>query len=165
MNFLKHGSATCPPISTKPSKPSNEVLVVGLGCFWGPQPRYLALDGVSRCVVGYAGGHEPNPTYKRMKDYTECVLVEFDPDVVTFEDLLIEFGRMHSPTSSWTRQYRSVIFYSNEEQKEQAEEFLDGLRASSRGELYTKIEPMSKFYKAEEYHQNYITKASGKSLY
>lgn len=120
---------------------------------------------MSRCVVGYAGGKEPNPTYKRMMDYTECVLVEFDPEVVTFEDLLIEFGNMHSPTSPRSRQYRSVIFYSNEEQKMIAEEYLDGLRTASRGEIYTKVEPMTEFYKAEEYHQNYIAKASGKRYF
>lgn len=123
------------------------------------------MKGVNRCVVGYAGGHEPNPSYRQMKDFTECVLVEFDRTVVSFEDLLIEFGKMHSPTSPRSRQYRSVIFYSNDEQKEQAEEYLEGLRGSTRGEIYTKVEKMTKFYKGEEYHQNYIAKMSGKSLY
>jgi peptide-methionine (S)-S-oxide reductase len=123
------------------------------------------MKGVNRCVVGYAGGHEPNPTYRQMKDFTECVLVEFDQTVVSFEDLLIEFGKMHSPTSPRSRQYRSVIFYSNDDQKEQAEEYLQGLRGSTRREIYTKVEKMTKFYKGEEYHQNYIAKMSGKSLY
>jgi len=123
------------------------------------------MEGVLRCVVGYAGGHEPNPTYKQMKDFTECCLVEFDPSAVSLEDLLIEFGRMHSPTSQRSRQYRSVISYSNEEQKETAEEYVDGLKSSQRGEIYTKVEKMTKFYQAEEYHQNYIAKMSGKSLY
>lgn len=123
------------------------------------------MKGVNRCVVGYAGGHEPNPTYRQMKDFTECVLVEFDRTVVSFEDLLIEFGKMHRATSPRSRQYRSVIFYSNDEQKEQAEEYLEGLRGSTRGEIYTKVEKMTKFYKGEEYHQNYIAKMSGKSLY
>ena len=91
------------------------------------------MEGVLRCVVGYAGGHEPNPTYKQMKDFTECCLVEFDPSAVSLEDLLIEFGRMHSPTSQRSRQYRSVIFCSNEEQKEIAEEYVDGLKSSHRG--------------------------------
>uniref|UniRef100_A0A7R9Z4T8 peptide-methionine (S)-S-oxide reductase n=1 Tax=Pseudictyota dubia TaxID=2749911 RepID=A0A7R9Z4T8_9STRA len=99
-----------------------------------------------------------------MKDYTECVLVEFDPKVVTFEELLVDFGRMHTPTAS-SRQYRSVIFYSNQEQQEQAEEFLEGLRGTYRGvrEVATKIEPMTRFYKAEEYHQHYIAKRQGNS--
>jgi peptide-methionine (S)-S-oxide reductase len=92
-------------------------------------------------------------------------LVEFDPSAVSLEDLLIEFGRMHSPTSQRSRQYRSVIFYLNEEQKETAEEYVDGLKSSHRGEIYTKVEKMTKFYQAEEYHQNYIAKMSGKSLY
>lgn len=120
---------------------------------------------MTRCVVGYAGGKESNPTYNRIKDYTEAVLVEFDPSKVSYEELLFEFGRMHSPTSpSWGTQYRSVIWYTNEDQKEEAEQYLEDLAVSTKKEVHTKLEPMSgtEFYKAEEYHQHYIEKASGK---
>ena len=120
---------------------------------------------MNRCVVGYAGGKEPNPTYNRIKDYTEAVPVEYDPSKVSYEELLFEFGRMHSPTSqSWSTQYRSAIWYTNEDQKEEAEQYLEDLAISTKKQVYTKLEPMAgtEFYKAEEYHQHYIEKASGK---
>ena len=99
---------------------------------------------MTRCVVGYAGGKESNPTYNRIKDYTEAVLVEFDPSKVSYEELLFEFGRMHSPTSpSWGTQYRSIIWYTNEDQKEEAEQYLEDLAVSTKKEVHTKLEPMS----------------------
>lgn len=102
-----------------------------------------------------------------MKDYTECILVEFDPSKVTYEDLLVEFSRLHSPHARRKTQYRSLILYANEEQRDLAEEFLDGLKAGTmRNEsVQTDLEPFTKFFMGEEYHQNYLAKATGKTKF
>ena len=118
------------------------------------------MNGVVRCVVGYSGGKELNPTYKSIKDHTEALLVEFDPKIVSYDDLLINWSRMHSPTNPYSkRQYRAAVWYLNEDQKEEAKGILEGMKAMARGKLVTsKVEKVTRFYRAEEYHQNYLAK-------
>lgn len=112
--------------------------------------------------MGYAGGREPSPTYRSMKDYTECVLVEYDPAKITYERLLEEFAGMGGGRRSHSRQYRSVVMYADERQREKAEAFVDEQKARGRGGFYaTGIEPFTEFYRGEEYHQNYHAKAMG----
>lgn len=112
-------------------------------------------------MVGYAGGSTPNPTYKRIMDYTEAYLIEFDENVISYEDLIVEWARTHSPTRQTSRQYRSVLFYGDDEQKEIAQDALRGLSQKYVGssvKLHVDIEKWTKFYQAEEYHQNYLKK-------
>jgi peptide-methionine (S)-S-oxide reductase len=142
----------CPEVPLQP-RPDRELCMVACGCFWGPQPKFQALAGVDRCVVGYAGGIQPNPTYASIQDYTEALLVEFDPSVVSYTELLNLWQTMQSGYSS-KRQYRSAIMYLNEEQAEVAREL-------TKGEKYVDVEPATKFYLAEEYHQDHHKKMNG----
>jgi len=119
------------------------------------------MEGVERCVVGYSGGKQLKPTYRSIKDHTEALLIEFNPDVVSYEDLLISWSRMHSPTSSAKCQYRSAVWYLNDDQRVAAEEILEGMKAYTRGKVTSKVEPVTRFYRAEEYHQNYLAKQGG----
>mmetsp|Transcript_3232 Transcript_3232/g.4713 ORF Transcript_3232/g.4713 Transcript_3232/m.4713 type:complete len:120 (+) Transcript_3232:237-596(+) len=117
------------------------------------------MDGVIRTVVGYTGGEEKNPTYRRIKDATESILIEYDPDIMPYEDILVEWSRMHSPISKRKTQYRSAIFYADEEQKKIAEETVKAMKSAlGVSKVFTGIEPVSAFYRAEEYHQNYLNK-------
>ena len=94
-------------------------------------------------------------------DHTEALLIEFDPNVVAYEDLLITWSRMHSPTSTAKCQYRSAVWYLNEDQQAEAEGVLDGMKAITSGTVTSKVEPVTRFYRAEEYHQNYLSKKGG----
>lgn len=111
--------------------------------------------------VGYSGGEKLDPTYKKILDHTEAMLIEFDPTVITYEELLIEWSRMHSPNYKNKCQYRSAVWYLNEEQMEAAEEVVAGMKAVAREELYTSVEPATRFYKGEEYHQKFMSKQRG----
>lgn len=116
------------------------------------------MKGVVRVVVGYSGGHQLYPNYNRMLDHTESVLIEFDPKFVSFEDILIEWSQMNYPYTKQKCQYRSAVFYVDEEQKEIAETLLEGLKANApKGtQLFVDIEPVTRFYEAERYHQDYL---------
>lgn len=131
--------------------------------FTGPQPRFQKMKGVARVVVGYSGGKQLKPNYRKMLDHTESVLIEFDPKVTTYEDILIEWTRMDYPYSRQKAQYRSAVFYVDEEQKEVVEEVVEGIKASApRGQnVYVDIESATRFYQGEEYHQNYLEKNRG----
>ena len=96
-------------------------------------------------------------------DSTEAIMLEYDPTLVSFRQLLVEWSRQHSPFSlAYSRQYRSVIFYADEQEKEIAENFLEELRGMYNNiKIYTTVEPMTAFYKAEEYHQHYLAKLTG----
>lgn len=140
----------------------------GTGCFWCTEAVYESLDGVLGAVSGYEGGHKPNPTYKEVctgtTGHAECVEVSYDPAKITYQDLLEAFFRSHDPTSLNRQgedvgtQYRSVIFYHNEEQKQLAETAkaeLDKSGAYTRP-IVTEISPTETFYEAEAYHQSYF---------
>jgi peptide-methionine (S)-S-oxide reductase len=145
-----------------------EIATFGTGCFWCTEAVMESLDGVKKVISGYSGGHDPNPNYKDVctgaTGHAECVEVTFDPNVITYADLLEAFFRSHDPTSLNRQgndvgtQYRSAIFYHNEEQKalaEQAKIELNKSGAYSKP-IVTEITKASKFYVAEDYHQNYF---------
>jgi peptide-methionine (S)-S-oxide reductase len=113
--------------------------------------------GVDRCIVGYSGGVAPDPTYRNIQDYSEALLIEFDPTVSSYEKILKLWRGMHTPYPS-NRQYRSAIMYLNEEQEKIAKEFC-------KGEKNVDVEPATEFYLAEEYHQNYINKSMASRVY
>jgi peptide methionine sulfoxide reductase MsrA len=109
------------------------------------------VEGVTRCVVGYTGGVQDEPTYKHICDYTEALLVEFDPLTVSYKDILKEWWSMATPYPS-NLQYRTAVWYLNEEQKEEIHEVL-GPNVKN-----VDVEPATQFFMAEEYHQNFINK-------
>jgi methionine-S-sulfoxide reductase len=124
-----------------------------------PQLRLEKLNGVARCTVGYSGGKEADPTYQSIKDYTEALFVEFDPSVVSYEDLVVSWTQMHKPNYKRNCQYRSAVWYLGEEQKDtSSEEVVEGWQASAGELLFTSVEPATSFYKGEEYHQYFLTK-------
>jgi peptide methionine sulfoxide reductase MsrA len=108
------------------------------------------MNGVTRCVVGYSGGLEPDPTYQTMMDYTEAVLVEFNPSVVSFEQILGKWKTLGEPYPA-NRQYRSAVWYTNADQEEVARQFCQGIE-------YVDVEPATKFYLAEKRHQNFLAR-------
>jgi len=140
----------------------------GAGCFWGVEAAFRQLDGVTRTRVGYAGGDLENPTYKDVcshrTGHAEVVEVEYDPDRVSYDELLDAFWHKHNPThrnrQGWDigDQYRSVIFVHDEEQRAEAERSKDKEQAAYRKPIVTQIEPAPTFYEAEDYHQQYLEK-------
>lgn len=145
-----------------------EVATFGTGCFWCTEAVMESLDGVKSVISGYEGGHVSDPTYKAVctgeTGHAECVEVVFDPKVISFTDLLEAFFRSHDPTSLNRQgndvgtQYRSVVFYHNEEQKkatELAKSELDKSGAYDKP-IVTEITAAQKFYPAEDYHQDYF---------
>jgi peptide-methionine (S)-S-oxide reductase len=149
-----------------------ETAVFGLGCFWGAERIFWQTPGVHSTAVGYAGGYTPNPTYQETctgkTGHNEVVLVAFDPAVISFESLCKVFWESHNPTQGMRQgndagtQYRSGIYYANDEQKAVAEHtrdiFQKELTAARHGEITTEIAPLGAFYYAEEYHQQYLAK-------
>lgn len=145
----------------------------GAGCFWGVEMSFRRLDGVTDAAVGYAGGHTENPTYTEVcghgTGHAEVVEVEYDPAVISYEDLLDAFFAMHDPTQVDRQgpdigdQYRSVIFFHSPEQRAAAEKAKAELDASGKfaRPVATLIEPAPTFWRAEEYHQRYIEKRGG----
>ena len=146
-----------------------EVATLGGGCFWCVEAIYQDVEGVQKVVSGYAGGKLDNPTYQQVctgtTGHAEVVQITFDPTVISYEDILYIFWRVHDPTTLNRQgadvgtQYRSVIYYHNDEQKAIAEASRAKTDASdlwSRS-IVTEIVPFTNFYKAEGYHQNYYT--------
>src|SRR5215813_3314442 len=151
---------------------SSETAILGGGCFWCLEAVFDGLRGVKSAESGYMGGHVDNPTYRQVcggdTGHVEVVRVTFNPDEISFRDLVDVFFTVHDPTTlnrqgnDTGEQYRSVIFYENEEQQGIAEETIAELtKAKAFPEpIVTAIEPASKFYKAEDYHQNYYNENS-----
>lgn len=109
--------------------------------------------------VGYAGGTTVDPTYRKMGDHTESIQIDYDPDVISFEDLLAEFWAQHTPTRpSRARQYASIIFYTNDNERTAAEASKRMMEDRLGVTLYTDIMPLDRFYLAEEYHQHYYAR-------
>jgi methionine-S-sulfoxide reductase len=138
------------------------------GCFWGVQYYFDQVPGVTKTLAGYTGGDTENPTYEEVCSHTtghaEAVLIEFDPEQVSYETLCRQFFRMHDPTQL-NRQgpdigdnYRSAIFYFNDEQKEVAKRVQREVQLKFKKPIVTKIDPAGKFYEAEAYHQKYTQK-------
>ncbi len=157
---------------TKKSDPkpmSNELQLAtfGAGCFWCTEAVFLNVKGVTKVVSGYEGGKVKNPSYREVctgeTGHAEVTQITFDPSKVTFEELLEVFWNTHDPTTLNKQgadegtQYRSVVFYHNDEQKKTAEAYKKQLDASHvyKNPIVTEISPASAFYPAEDYHQNY----------
>jgi peptide-methionine (S)-S-oxide reductase len=149
-----------------------ETAYFALGCFWGAERLFWGLDGVYSTAVGYQNGITPNPTYEEVcsgqTGHAEAVLVAFDPDLISYERLLQVFFTEHDPTQGMRQgndigtQYRSGIYYTDEEQRQTAERVLTAYQAAlaerGLGEITTEVAPAKPFYFAEEYHQQYLHK-------
>jgi peptide-methionine (S)-S-oxide reductase len=152
-----------------------ELAVFGMGCFWGAERLYWELPGVFSTAVGYAGGYTANPSYEDVcsgrTGHSEVVRVFFDPDIVSYEQLLSAFWEAHDPTQGMRQgndrgtQYRSVIYAQNAAQLAQAQRskthFQASLNAQGFGEITTEIKELTQFYYAEDYHQQYLAKNPG----
>lgn len=143
------------------------VATFGSGCFWCTEAVFELVKGVVKVESGYSGGSVPNPTYEAvctgLTGHAEVIRIYFDPDVVSYSELLEIFWKTHDPTTLNRQgadvgtQYRSVIFYHNEDQKRLAEEYKQKLNEAEiwNDPIVTEISPFRKFYIAEDYHQNY----------
>jgi peptide-methionine (S)-S-oxide reductase len=145
-----------------------EKATFGAGCFWGVEAAFRKVEGVVDATVGYSGGHTENPTYKDVCSSTtghaEVVEVEYDSSKVSYEELLDVFWENHDPTTPNRQgpdvgsQYRSVIFFHTPEQEAAARASKEKAQARFRNPIVTEIQPISEFYRAEEYHQQYFQK-------
>jgi peptide-methionine (S)-S-oxide reductase len=159
--------------SLRPPFPAGtEIALFALGCFWGAERKFWALDGVYSTAVGYAGGFTPNPTYKEvcsgMTGHTEVVKVVFDPRLVSYGALLKVFFENHDPTEGMRQgndvgtQYRSAIYTTSEAQRQAAtaarEAYQREISAAGYGAITTEIAEATPFYYAEDYHQQYLAK-------
>jgi len=130
------------------------------------------MGGVVDCIVGYSGGVASSPNYQDIQDYTEALLVEYNPDKLSYEDILQEWSTMDYPFVQQKTQYRSAIFAVGDEQFKQANSFVERLQAKhaagdddDKKNIYVDVEPITKFYRAEEYHQDFLAKQrSSKTL-
>ncbi|MCL4378595.1 MAG: peptide-methionine (S)-S-oxide reductase MsrA [Actinobacteria bacterium] len=146
----------------------NEIAVFGGGCFWCVEAAFSLIKGVIKVESGYAGGFKKNPTYREVcgggTGHAEVLKIEFSTEVVSYEKLLEVFFYIHNPTTlnrqgnDIGEQYRSIILYTTEKQKSTAHKFIENLRKNNvySGPITTEIKPMEKFFKAEEYHQDYF---------
>jgi len=154
--------------SNKISKQSNlETITLGGGCYWCVEAVYENLNGVKSVVSGFSGGKTANPTYEEVcsgtTGYAEVVQITYDKTVTNLDEIFKVFFTVHDPTTLNRQgadvgtQYRSVIFYKNEEQKRAAQNIIDALKKENvyNSPIVTTLEPFTKFYKAEDYHQNY----------
>ena len=140
----------------------------GAGCFWGVEEHFRKINGVIKTEVGYSGGNTKNPSYESVcyqnTDHAEVLQVDFDAGIISYESLVDEFWKCHDPTTldrqgfDIGRQYRSVIYYLNIEQKDIAQKSKIKFQSSFQNTIVTEISKANIFYKAEEYHQQYIQK-------
>jgi peptide-methionine (S)-S-oxide reductase len=159
---------TSPRDSSDGNKPATALATFGAGCFWCTEAVYLKLKGVLKVTSGYTGGKIPNPTYQAVctgtTGHAEVIQVEYDPSVITFDQMLDVFFHTHDPTTlnrqgaDTGTQYRSAVFYHDEAQKAAAEQMIKDLNASGefRSPIVTTLEKLGKFYPAEDYHQDYF---------
>lgn len=143
------------------------------GCFWCTEAVFQKLRGVFEVLPGYTGGDTENPTYEQVTtgttNHAEAIQFSYDPDQISFKDLLTVFFATHDPTSLNRQgadvgtQYRSAIFYSTEDEKQEAQNFINDLSKQGvfAGHIVTTLEPLKKFYEAEDYHKNYYEKNAG----
>ncbi len=146
-----------------------ETAVFGGGCFWCTEAVFKMLKGVSKVLPGYAGGTVVNPTYLQVEEentgHAQVIYIEYDPSVISYKTLLTVFFASHDPTTLNRQsydvgtQYRSVVFYSSPEQKKEAEDFIKEIDNSNSigAPVVTTLEPLTKFYEAENYHHDYYT--------
>ncbi len=145
-----------------------EIAVLALGCFWGPEIKFSKIDGIIKTEVGYCGGNSSKVTYKEVctgnTNHAEVVKLDFDEKIISYERILNIFFEIHDPTTlnsqgpDFGTQYRSEIFYLNDNQKKIAEEVLNETNKKLSGRIVTKITLLKNYCAAEEYHQKYLEK-------
>ena len=145
-----------------------EIAVLALGCFWGPEKKFGKIEGIVETEVGYCGGKMPNVTYKEVcsgeTGHAEVVKLTFDSKKISYEKILEYFFEFHDPTTLDKQgpdigtQYRSEIFYINDEQKKISYSILDKLNKKFNSKIVTKISEIKNYTRAEEYHQEYLEK-------
>lgn len=145
-----------------------QTIVLGAGCFWCTEAVFLKIKGVLKVTSGYSGGTTQNPTYEQVctgkTGHAEVLKIEYNPEIVSLETLLDVFFTIHDPTtlnrqgSDVGTQYRSIILYTTEEQKNIAENFIKNIQKKFDKVIVTEIKQLTNFYPAEDYHQNYYGK-------
>ena len=145
-----------------------EIAILGLGCFWGPEIKFSKLDGVIKTEVGYCGGHNAETNYKEVcsgsTNHAEVVKLDFDPKIISYDKILEFFFEIHDPTTlnsqgpDFGTQYRSEIFYLNDNQKVTAENIINKENERLSGKVVTKLSQVKNYCVAEEYHQRYLEK-------
>ena len=145
-----------------------EIAVLALGCFWGPEIKFSKIDGIIKTEVGYCGGNSSITTYKEVctvnTNHAEVVKLDFDEKIISYEKILKIFFQIHDPTTlnsqgpDFGTQYRSEIFYLNDNQKMIAEKVLNEVNERLSGKVVTKISLLKNYCPAEEYHQKYLEK-------
>jgi len=145
-----------------------EIAVLALGCFWRPEIKFGKVDGIIRTEVGYCGGNSPQTSYKEVctgnTNHAEVVKLEFDPKIISYDEILEYFFKIHDPTTLNSqgpdigKQYRSEIFYLNEEQKNSAEKRIEKENKKLLGKVVTKLSIVKNYCTAEKYHQKYLEK-------
>ena len=145
-----------------------EIAVLALGCFWGPEIKFSKIDGIIKTEVGYCGGNSSKVTYKEVctgnTNHAEVVKLDFDEKIISYEKILKTFFQIHDPTTlnsqgpDFGTQYRSEIFYLNDNQKIIAEKVLNDVNQRLSGKVVTKISLLKNYCPAEEYHQKYLEK-------
>ena len=145
-----------------------EIAVLALGCFWGPEIKFSKIQGIIKTEVGYCGGDSPTTTYKEVctgnTNHAEVVKLDFDEKIISYEKILKIFFQIHDPTTlnsqgpDFGTQYRSEIFYLNDNQKKIAEKVLQDVNERLSGKVVTKISLLKNYCPAEEYHQKYLEK-------
>ena len=166
-------SAEVKPVAQTFEDKNLEHATFAMGCFWHSEEIFLEVKGVKESLPGYSGGTEKDPSYEMVgtgsTGYAESVDVTYDPSVISYQKLLEIFFAEHDPTTpnyaypDEGQQYRSVIFYRNADQKKQAEDYIAKLSSSHKYDkpIVTQVSPFTKFYKAEDYHQQYYENNSG----
>jgi peptide-methionine (S)-S-oxide reductase len=150
------------------ARPGNELAAFAGGCFWGVEDNFRQVPGVVATAVGYTGGHTQNPIYEQVSSHStghaEAVLVEFDPTKISYEQLVVVFFKNHDPTTMNRQgpdvgsQYRSAVFTFNEKQAEAVGRVVAAEEKERAKKVVTVVSPISQFWKAEEYHQQYDEK-------
>ena len=145
-----------------------EIAVLALGCFWGPEIKFSEIDGIIKTEVGYCGGNSKTTTYKEVcsgnTNHAEVVKLDYDEKIISYEKILNIFFEIHDPTTlnsqgpDFGTQYRSEIFYLNDNQKTTAESIINKENERLSGKLVTKLSQVKNYCAAEEYHQKYLEK-------
>ena len=145
-----------------------EIAILGAGCFWGPEIKFSKLNGVLKTEVGYCGGKSPKTSYREVctgeTNHAEVVKIEYDESKISYDQILNYFFEIHDPTTLNQQgydigtQYRSEIFYNNQNQKKIAEDTLNKMNKKLNGKIVTNVSEIKNYCKAEEYHQKYLEK-------
>ena len=145
-----------------------EIAVLACGCFWGPEIKFSRLEGVYKTEVGYCGGNTSKTSYQEVcegdTNHAEVVKLDFDPKIISYEEILNYFFEIHDPTTlnsqgpDFGTQYRSEIFYLNDEQKDIAKKIIEKYNKKLSGKVVTKVSQIKNYCITEEYHQKYLEK-------